>query len=133
MTNLIKKYRELILYLVFGVLTTLVNIITFYFCKNIGIYYQISNIIAWVASVLFAFVTNKFYVFQSDEMDKRTLTKEISSFFGFRLLSLGIDMICMYCLIEILFINDLVAKIISNVVVIIANYVFSKLFIFKKK
>lgn len=132
MIDLIKKYRELLLYLVFGVLTTIVNIGTYYICKKIGIDYQISNIIAWVCSVAFAFITNKMYVFESDKTDSKTLLKELSSFFSFRLLSLAIDMGCMYVLIEILSTNDMIAKIISNIIVVIANYIFSKLFIFKK-
>ncbi len=132
MISLLKKYRELILYLVFGVLTTAINIVTYYICKKIGINYQISNIIAWIFSVLFAFITNKIYVFESNKTDSKTLIKEISSFFSFRLLSLAMDMGCMYILVEVVAIDDMIAKIISNIIVIVANYIFSKLFIFKK-
>lgn len=132
MISLLKKYRELILYLVFGVLTTVVNIVTYYLCKQVGIEYQIGNIIAWIFSVLFAFITNKIYVFESNKTDSKTLIKEISSFFSFRLLSLAMDMGCMYILVEVVAIDDMIAKIISNIIVIVANYIFSKLFIFKK-
>jgi len=132
--NLIKKYKEVIMYLIFGILTTVVNIVVYFISTrflNLDAY--ISNIIAWVLSVLFAFVTNKVYVFNSKNTTVRVILKEGISFFGFRVLSLIFDMICMYIFISLLSTNDLVAKIITNVVVIIINYLFSKLFVFKSK
>lgn len=126
------KYREGLLYLFFGGCTTLVNIISFAVlrCFNIGKYF--SNGLAWIISVLFAFITNKLFVFESKSKNISTLLKECFSFFGFRLLSLGFDMGFMYLMTDILSINELIAKIVSNVFVVIINYVFSKLFIFKK-
>lgn len=133
-TSLFHKYKEVILYLIFGVLTTLINIITYYFCTRLFHFGEYeSNVIAWIVSVLFAFVTNKLFVFESKNRNFKLLLKEASSFILFRLLSLGMDMGAMYLMISIFKWNDLVAKIISNVIVIILNYVFSKIFVFRKK
>ncbi len=127
--KLFSKYYEIISYLFFGGLTTLVNILVFYLFSFV-FNYAISNVIAWIVSVIFAFVVNKLFVFKSLGKDK--VRKEIISFFSFRILSLGIDMLFMYLLISVLFVNDLISKILVNIIVVIINYVFSKLFIFKK-
>lgn len=133
MLEVIKKQKELILYLVFGVLTTLVNIVVYYVCtKLLGINYQISNVIGWILSVTFAYVTNKLYVFESKGKDKKEIIKEALSFYWFRLLSLGMDLLAMYLMVDWIQMDDMFAKVISNGFVIVANYVFSKLFIFKK-
>ena len=124
------KYREVISYLFFGGCTTLVNIVSFYLLRLVNCSLFVSNFIAWFISVLFAFVTNKLFVFESKGNDK--LLKECFSFFFFRVVSLLFDMGFMYLLINVLSINELVSKIVSNVFVIIINYVFSKMIIFKK-
>ncbi len=131
-TSWYNKYKEGLLYLVFGGCTTLLNIVAFYILRklNIGIY--ISNTIAWILSVLFAFITNKLFVFESRGKSKGENFKEICSFFIFRLLSLGFDMGAMYLFVKVLSVGEMISKIISNVIVIILNYIFSKLFIFKK-
>ena len=126
------KYKEVLLYLLFGGLTTIVNILTFYIFRKLNVELYISNIIAWIISVLFAFITNKLFVFESKNKTKTENIKEITSFFGFRLLSLVFDMGSMFLLINILKINDLLSKIFANILVVILNYIFSKLFIFKK-
>ena len=126
------KYKEVLLYLLFGGLTTIVNILTFYIFRKLNVELYISNIIAWIISVLFAFITNKLFVFESKNKTKKENIKEITSFFGFRLLSLVFDMGAMFLLINILKINDLLSKIFDNILVVILNYIFSKLFIFKK-
>lgn len=131
MKELFIKYKEVIMYLIFGVLTTLVNIITYYISTKIFLIdYQISNIIAWIISVTFAFVTNKLYVFESKTNDK--ILKEIISFYSLRLFSLGIDIFTMYIMVSILSIDDLIAKVVANVIVIVINYITSKLITFKK-
>lgn len=127
------KIKEIIWYGFFGVLTTLVNIISFYFLDKTGMNVYLNNFIAWFLSVLFAFITNKLYVFNSKSLDKKVVIKEICSFFFFRILSLGIDMAGMYICISLLNIGKMISKIIMNVIVIVANYIFSKIFIFKKK
>ena len=127
----LRKYREILLYLVFGVLTTLINIISFYLLSDIlNINWMISNVAAWIISVLFAYFTNKKYVFESKN---KNVIKEFTSFVVCRVLSLGIDMAVMKLLIDVLSINKLFSKIVSNVIVVIANYIFSKFLIFKGK
>lgn len=128
-----QKFREVFLYLIFGGLTTMVNIISYFvFVRLLGISYQVGNVIAWLLSVAFAFITNKTFVFESKNTSKSDDVKELVSFFGFRIVSLIFDLIAMYIMIQIFNINDMVSKVISNIFVIVVNYVFSKLFIFKK-
>ena len=126
------KYKEVLLYLVFGGLTTLVNILSFFILRQCKIDIYISNALAWFISVLFAFITNKLFVFESKGKSKKENIRECLSFFGFRILSLVFDMGAMYLLLQVLSVNELISKVISNVLVIILNYIFSKLFIFKK-
>lgn len=128
--NLYKKYKEIINYLIFGVLTTLISIVTYaIFTKVFHIDYLISNVLSWIIAVLFAYITNKIYVFESKS--KKNI-KEITSFFFFRVVSLIIEMIILYIFVDILHIDDLVTKIIAQIIVIVSNYVFSKVFVFKK-
>ncbi len=126
------KIREIIWYGFFGVLTTLVNIVSFYLLDKCGINIYLSNTIAWILSVLFAFFTNKLFVFESKSFEFSVFIKEMLSFFFFRLLSFGIDMGGMALCLEVLRMKKMISKIIVNIIVIIVNYVFSKLFIFKK-
>lgn len=127
------KIKEILWYGFFGVLTTLVNIISFYLLDKTGMNVYLNNFIAWFLSVLFAFVTNKLFVFNSKSLDKKVIMKEVISFFFFRILSLGIDMAGMYICISMMNMNRMISKVLMNVVVIVANYIFSKIFIFKKK
>lgn len=128
-----KKYKQTILYLIFGVLSTIVNIITYVVCtRNLNIEFLISNWIAWIAAVLFAYITNKFFVFESKKTNIKFLIKEFSSFVSCRILSGIIEMILMYVMISLMSLNDFIVKIITNVVVVILNFIFSKLIIFKK-
>lgn len=119
--------KEMVLYLIFGVLTTLINITSFYFLHKISDNLIITNSIAWIISVLFAFITNKNIVFKSNG----NIIKEILMFFLARLLSLLFDNIFMLILTKT--IGDMLAKIITNIFVIIINYILSKIFIFTKK
>lgn len=128
--NLYKKYKEIINYLIFGALTTLISIVTYaIFTKVFHIDYLISNVLSWIIAVLFAYITNKIYVFESKS--KKNI-KEITSFFFFRVVSLIIEMIILYIFVDILHIDDLVTKIIAQIIVIVSNYVFSKVFVFNK-
>lgn len=127
------KYKEQILYVLFGAFTTVVNIVTFAVCADmlhVGTY--VSNLIAWILSVAFAYITNKIWVFESHTTDFKGVMREVISFVGARILTLGMDMVIMYIGIDIMHINQLITKILANIVVIVANYIFSKLFIFKK-
>lgn len=131
---LFAKYKQTILYLIFGVLSTIVNILTYAFCtRNLNIEFLISNWIAWIVAVLFAYITNKFFVFESKKINIKFLIKELSSFVSCRLLSGIIEMILMYTMISLMSLNDFIVKIITNVVVVILNFIFSKLIIFKNK
>ena len=129
-----KKYEEKINYLIFGILTTIVNLIVYAFCtKLFSINYMISNIIAWILSVLFAYITNKKYVFKSKCDSNKKVIYEIFQFFKYRVLSFIIcDMLLLCLFVELLNMNDMIAKVIIQVVVIVLNYLFSKLFVFKK-
>ena len=121
--------KELILYIVFGVLTTIVNIVVyFFFTKVCGVNYIISNIIAWFLSVLFAYVTNRIWVFESENTN---LIKEAILFFGGRLFSGILDTGLMILFIDILTVGDLISKIVVQIIVVIVNYVFSKWIVFK--
>lgn len=132
--ELYNKYKEIINYLIFGVLTTAVNFIVYLVCaKLFHIDEVVSNVIAWFLSVLFAYVTNKIYVFESKSVEKNVLMKEIVSFFGCRLFSGIMDIILFSICVKAIHMNDMIAKIIISVLVVILNYIFSKLIIFKKK
>ena len=128
--DLYKKYKEIINYLIFGGLTTVVSIATYaLFAKVFHIDYLISNVLSWILAVLFAYITNKIFVFESKS--KKNI-KEITSFFFFRIVSLVMEMIILYIFVDMFHIDDLVTKIIAQVIVIISNYIFSKVFVFKK-
>ena len=126
------KYREGLLYLFFGALTVLINTVSFYIFRQLSVDLFVSNVIAWILAVLFAFVTNKVFVFESKTKGLKSILRESGSFFFFRILSLGVDMVFIYVTIQLFGMNELLSKILDNIIVIILNYAFSKLFIFKK-
>ncbi len=132
--KLIKKHKAFIAYGVFGVLTTIVNIVTYNYCYNIaGISNTLSNIAAWILAVTFAYLTNKVWVFGSHSWKLDVLRREIPAFISCRLATGVMDIIIMYICVDILGWSAVIMKILSNVLVIVLNYVFSKLVIFKKK
>ncbi len=135
MFELIKKFlnKETINYLIFGVLTTLINIISYKLCTKININYITSTIIAWILAVAFAYITNKLYVFESKSFEMSLVIKEVVSFVLARLFSGVCDLLFMILAVEVLNINDFIAKIFTNVFVVIINYILSKMFIFKNK
>ena len=134
--ELYKKYKEVINYLIFGVLTTIVSLIVYYLSvftfldPNNAIQLQIANIVSWLAGVAFAYFTNRKFVFESKEQNK---LKEAGKFVTARLITLIMDMVIMYLGVTVLHFNDKIIKLISQVVIIVSNYVFSKLFVFKNK
>lgn len=158
-----EKIKELVLYLVFGVLTTVVNLIVYALCNKV-MDVLISNVVAWIAAVAFAYVTNKLFVFESKSWAKNIVVKEVISFAGARLLTLGIEEAGLLIMLKWLkwaaplqsfaarcldltqkvsitmpeklyelCSGENVVKIILAVVVVILNYIFSKLIIFKNK
>jgi len=131
--DIFKKYKEIIMYLIFGVLTTIVNFIVYIlFAWLFEFNETISNGIAWAISVLFAYITNKIWVFESKTVKLKVILYELGSFFGCRALSGVLDIAMFYILVEKLKINDIITKIIIAIFVIILNYIFSKLIIFRK-
>ncbi len=138
MTDTIKrlciKYKSLISYGVFGVLTTVINIVSYAVCYNtVGISNVVSNIIAWILACSFAFITNKLWVFESKSTEIKVVIYELITFFGCRLATGLLDLAIMYVSVDLMNWNSTLMKCISNVIVIVANYVASKLVIFKKK
>lgn len=130
----LEKYRELLLYGIFGVLTTLINIVVYSLCyERLGISNVASNVTAWILSVLFAFVTNKIWVFDSKSTELSVLLKEAASFFGCRLATGLLDLAIMYVTVDVMAWNSMLMKCISNVIVIVVNYIASKLVIFAHK
>jgi putative flippase GtrA len=125
---------EMLLYILFGVLTTVINVVVFQYANAVlHLSWQVSNAAAWVLAVLFAFITNKLYVFKSKSFTAAVFWREFFGFFGARLLSLGVDYVCLWLLIDLGHWSGLWAKIADNVVVVAINYVLSKLVIFRKK
>ena len=102
----------------------------FFLDANVSLELQIANVISWGVAVIFAYVTNRKYVFNSKNDDK---VKEIKDFFIARLATLVMDMVLMYLGVNVLKFNDKIIKIISQVIVIVSNYVLSKIFVFKKR
>lgn len=124
-----KLSREIFWYVVFGILTTLVNIVVYFvFAHVLGVNYLISNIVAWFLSVLFAYVTNRRWVFESKSSN---ILKECGLFFGGRLFSGVVDTGLMWLFIDVLTLNDRISKIVIQVIVVVLNYVISKLVVFK--
>lgn len=134
--NIYHKNEEIFNYLIIGVLTTLVSLLTYYICvisflnPSIPIELQIANVISWVTSVIFAYITNRKIVFKSKE---KNIKKEATAFISSRIATLLLDMLTMFFLVTILHINDKIGKIIAQIFIIIGNYIISKLFVFKKK
>ncbi|GAB6093620.1 GtrA family protein [Furfurilactobacillus curtus] len=130
--SLFKRYQSVIAYLVFGGFTTVVNIATFVVLATYWHWnYQVANIIAWFLSVLFAYITNKLWVFASHTHGFREIVREVGSFFFFRGLTLILDVLIMYVGISLIHGNEIVVKLIDQVLVIVTNYFFSKWYIFK--
>lgn len=129
------KYKEIINYLIFGILTTIVSLLTYYLLvltilnPNNPIELQIANIISWITCVTFAYITNRKYVFKSKD---KNIFKEIIKFYSSRLTTLFLDMIIMYIFVTKLQFNDKIIKIIVQILIIILNYILSKILVFKK-
>lgn len=124
------KY-ELIAYIIFGILTTVVDWVVYYILSGLDVNYIINSIISWTAAVLFAFITNKLFVFDSKRL--KNIFRELVLFVLSRLSTLVINLVGMYVLISLLKLNEFISKAILSILVVILNYIFSKLFIFKTK
>lgn len=136
MKKIYLKYKELFDYLVVGVMTTVISLAVYYACiwtfadPNNGFLLQTANIISWIISVTFAYVMSRHFVFHSQNQD---ILNEIFQFFLSRIASLLLDMGIMFLLVTVLKQNANIAKLVSQIVVIIVNYVLAKFMVFKKK
>lgn len=132
MKSILEKYRLVLGYLFFGVCTTGINIAAYWlFYTFLSLSNVVSTILSWVVAVLFAYITNKLWVFESRSFGKQVLSHEIPTFFGARLLSGVIDLGIMFVFVDIMFFPAMVVKIVSNIFVVIFNYIASKFVIFK--
>ncbi len=135
LVNVYKKHEEVIIYLIVGVMTTILNLVIYYGCvftvlnPEDKLELQIANLIAWTVGVIFAYFMNRKYVFKSKNID---IKKEATKFLSSRVVTLLMDMFIMFFTVSILRFNDKIMKIFSNILVIILNYIFSKLLVFKK-
>lgn len=128
-----KKHKSILLYLLFGGLSFFLNIGLFILLDKAGLYELINNIICWVVCVLFQFWTNRIWVFDAKTESTSQFAKQLLDFFAGRIFTLIIEEAILLVFIEILSFNSLVVKIIGQIVVIVLNYVISKLLVFKKK
>ena len=132
--QLIIKYYDILAYLVFGVLTTVVNYLVYLPCYNLlGLPAVVSNVIAWVVAVAFAYVTNKPFVFRSHDWSAKTVVPELTKFVGTRVASGGMESAIIWIAVDLLGGNGNLWKLVTSVLVVILNYVGSKLLVFRKK
>lgn len=128
-----QKHWGVFLYLVFGGLTTLVNIVAYWLCSRVVLLDTITGtVIAWFLAVLFAYVTNRKWVFGSSAHGAKAIFLEAFAFFSCRLTTGLADIGMMWLFVVVLGLNDLVIKVIANVTVIVMNYLASKFIIFRK-
>lgn len=130
---LLKKYRSELIYLVFGVLTTIVNYLVYFPCDRLLHTAWLSNSIAWVFAVLFAYLTNKPFVFESHDWSAKTVLSEFTKFVGTRIASLGAENLILLLTVDILGWNRIGWKLIASVLVVILNYIGSKLLVFRSE
>ncbi len=131
--SLIKRQKEKILYLLFGGLTTAVSLGTFWlFYRVLAQNEHIANTASWVLAVLFAFITNRIWVFETKTEGRGAFVRQLLSFYGGRLLTFGLEEVLLFVCITLLSLDAMWVKVAAQVVVLILNYVISKLFVFRK-
>ncbi len=144
MKKLFEKYREVIVYVIFGGLTTVVNYIIYFTCTHgLKLGWTPATVIAWAGAVLFAYVTNRIWVFKSKAHGIGNIAYELFKFVAFRLVSLGMEWVTLKICFDLIHMDsfvyaelpagEFIGKTIAQVIVVIANYIFSKLIIFKNK
>ena len=124
--------KQLILYGIFGVLTTLINIAAYWLIRKFEVSIITSTVLAWLAAVFFAYWSNRTYVFESTNTSVIAVLCEALYFFMCRIATGVFDVAFMYIFADLLGLNELIIKVVSNVIVVILNYIASKLFIFKE-
>lgn len=131
---LIEKYYDILSYLFFGVLTTVVNYLIYLPCYNLwGLSASASNVIAWVVAVAFAYLTNKPFVFRSHDWSAKTVIPELTKFVGCRLGSGALETVIIFVTVDCLHWDGNVMKLFTSVLVIVVNYLASKLVVFRRK
>lgn len=128
--TILRQHKQLILYVVLGGLTTLVNVLVYYLLIACSLYYAVSNAIAIGVAIIFAYITNKIYVFESVTKGFQSLTLEFAKFIGSRAVSSIFDMLSMFILISKLHCGELISKIITGLAVVVMNYILSKKYAF---
>ena len=132
--DLIKKYWDIVSYLFFGVCTTIVNYLIYIPCYNFfGMSATVSNMIAWVVAVAFAYLTNKPFVFRSYDWSAETVVPELTKFVGCRIGSGAAETLILFLTVDLIGWNGNVWKLLTQVMVVILNYIGSKLLVFRKK
>lgn len=131
--GLYKKHEEGFNYLIFGFLAFVLNyILYFVFADALAMHYMAATVISWVLTVVFAYWTNRTFVFKSQSKDISAVVKEFVSFIGARVATEVLEIVLMYVMVDLLAINDKISKLVCQTIVILANYVLSKIWIFKK-
>ena len=132
--TLVVKYWDILAYLFFGVCTTVVNYIIYLPCYNLlGFSASLSNILAWVVAVAFAYLTNKPFVFKSNDWSRETVIPELTKFIGCRVGSGAMETMILFLAVDLLGWNGNIWKLVTQVMVVILNYIGSKLLVFTKK
>ena len=130
--NFILKYEHFIAYLFFGGLTTLINLVSFWALSRFTAVETIpATVIAWIIAVIFAFVTNKIWVFKSKNKSRKETTKEIINFLIARIITLFVEVFIKWLMVDHFHHDKLIWKLLCNVITVVLNYLFSKLFVFK--
>ena len=130
---LVEKHYDILAYLFFGVLTTVVNYLIYLPCYNLmNLSAAVSNILAWLVAVVFAYLTNKPFVFHSHDWSAKTVIPELGKFVGSRMASGGLETLVIFVTVDCLLWNGNVMKLVTSVLVVILNYVASKLLVFRK-
>lgn len=135
--NLYKKYQEIINYLIVGVLTTVISIVTYFLFSLVldienNILFILANVLSWICAIIFAYITNKKFVFNTTTSNKKEEIKVFSMFVSSRITTLLIELAFMFITVKVMLINDKIAKVVAQFIVIVLNYILSKLFVFKK-
>ena len=131
--GLYKKHEEGFNYLIFGFLAFVLNyFLYFLFADTLSMHYMAATVISWVLTVVFAYWTNRTFVFKSQNKEISAIVKEFISFIGARVATEVLEIVLMYVMVDMLFINDKISKLVCQTIVILANYVLSKIWIFKK-
>ena len=132
--ELIVKYWDIVSYLFFGVCTTIVNYLIYIPCYNFwGMSATVSNMIAWVVAVAFAYLTNKPFVFKSYDWSAKAVIPELTKFIGCRIGSGAAETLILFLAVDLLGWNGNIWKLVTQVMVVVLNYIGSKLLVFRNK